>query len=289
MEKVFLYLFLLVSGTVTYAQSVQGKLQFTEGQKLTIQIDLKTVVTQQAMGKAIDFSSEGSAVHSYKVSAASDNSTTLLHENEKLNFDFEGMGQKHSFNSENPDDTASQFGEYVKNILGKKYELTIDGTGIVLQAKPVKIEVVNPDEKTTMVAGMIKDITAMTYPPRKGDPSFFKVLPAKEISRGESWTDSIKTETGNLKTTYTLSDITDSTIVVTFTSTGSSTSKTMMMGREAVTTMNNNSSGNIVIEGATGILIRKTITTESNGTMEAMGGTMPVTSRSSITIQVKSE
>jgi hypothetical protein len=289
MTKTFLYLLLCATGLTTHAQVVQGKLQFRQGQKLAIQIELKSTVTQQAMGKAIDFSTEGSVLHHYKVLAIADNNTTLNHEIENMSFAFDGMGQKHAYNSKNPADTTSQFDEYVKNILSKKYQLIIDANGKVLQAKPEKMEHVKADERIILVSGMIKDITEITYPPRKGDASFFKIFPAKEISQGESWADSVKTETGSVKTVYTLSEIKDSTIVIDFNSTGTTISKTMMMGREATTTMNNASNGKIILDGITGIILEKTITTESNGSMEAMGGTMPVTSRSTITIHVKSE
>ncbi len=63
----------------------------------------------------------------------------------------------------------------------------------------------------------------------------------------------------------------------------------MMMGRETITTMNSTSSGKIIVDIATGIVKEKIIITESNGNTEAMGGTMPVTAKTIITIHVKPE
>lgn len=287
MIRTSLFLLLLAIDLITHAQIVQGKLQLRQGQKLAIQIAFKATVTQQAMGRAIDFSTEGAALHHYIVSGITNNNATLNHEIENISFVFDGMGQKHVYNSANPTDTTSQLNDYIKKTVSKKYQMIIDNNGKVLQIKPEKTEPVNADEKMTLVSGMIKDITEIAYPPRKGDASFFKIFPAKKISQGESWADSVKTETGSIKTVYTLSEIKDSTIVINFNSTGTTISKTMMMGREATTTMNNASNGKIILDGITGIILEKTIITESNGTMEAMGGTMPVTSRSSITIRVK--
>ncbi len=59
-----------------------------------------------------------------------------------------------------------------------------------------------------------------------------------------------------------------------------------MMGRETTTTLNNTGTGNIVIDRATGIIMQKKIVTESGGTMEAMGGSTPVTSKTTLTIFV---
>ena len=74
-----------------------------------------------------------------------------------------------------------------------------------------------------------------------------------------------------------------------FKGTAATVSKAMMMGRETVTTMNSTSSGKIILDKATGIIKEKIITTESNGNTEAMGGTVPVTAKTTITIHVKPE
>ena len=99
----------------------------------------------------------------------------------------------------------------------------------------------------------------------------------------------LQNETGKYKTTYTLSDITDSTIIVDFKTNATTASKAVIMGRETTTTMNSTSTGKIILDKITGIVKEKTIAIESNGNTEAMGGTLPVTAKSTIVIHVKSE
>jgi hypothetical protein len=60
-----------------------------------------------------------------------------------------------------------------------------------------------------------------------------------------------------------------------------------MLVRETTTTMNSSGIGTIILDKATGIVKEKKIITESNGTTEAMGGTVPVTAKTTITIHVK--
>ncbi len=252
-------------------------------------MDVKTSVTQQVGGNAIDFSANAFALHAYHVSNTMVDNTTLHHEVKKINFNFEGMGQKRSFNSDSTKDMADQFGEPVKNILNKKFEITIDGNGKVVAAKGEKPGQPKTDDKLNIILNMIKDISDIAYPPQKGDASFFKVLPPGETALGESWTDSLSNETGKFKAIYTLTAITDSTIVVDLKTKASTVSKAMMMGRDATTTMNSSGTGKIILDKATGITKEKTIVTESNGTTEAMGGTLPVTAKTTITIQVKPE
>jgi len=288
MQRTIVYFsFLLCINTNIYGQKVSGKLKFDQGKTLAIHMEIKTSVAQQAMGNAIDFSANGSAIHSYKVTSTTANATTLHHEAKKIAFNFEGMGQKRSFDSDNEKDMTGQFGEPVKNILNKKFDVTVDANGKVLTIRPEKMEPVKVDERLAIVLNMLKDITDIAYPPQKGEASFFKVLPAGETAMEESWTDSTQNETGKFKTVYTLSGITDSTIVVDFKGNATTVSKAMMMGRETTTTMNSTSTGNIILDKTTGLVKEKVIVTESNGNTEAMGGTMPVTAKTTITIHVK--
>ncbi|MGZ8553095.1 MAG: DUF6263 family protein [Chitinophagaceae bacterium] len=281
------FFFSLYINTDIHGQTVSGKLKFEKGATLVIDMQIKSSVTQQVGDNAIDFSADGSATHSYKVTNVTPGSTTLHHEAQKIRFNFEGMGQKRSFDSDDEKDMAGQFGEPAKNILSKKFDVTIDQNGTVLAARPEKKDSAKADERLILVMNMLKDITDVVYPPKKGEPGFFKVLPAAEKMIGESWTDSLQNETGKFKTTYTLSGITDSTILVDFNGTVTTVVKAMMMGREAVTTMNGTSIGRIILDKTTGIVKEKTINTESNGNTEALGGTVPVTAKSTITIHVK--
>ena len=285
---IFFCLFLLLSDLIN-GQSISGKLQFEQGKTMVIDIKTKTTVTQQAMGNAIDFTADGSALHSYRVTGISADITTLYHEANKISFRFEGMGQNRSFDSDNEKDMAGQFGEPVKNILSKKFDMTIDANGKVIKIQPEKMEPVKADERLAIVLNMLKDITDIVYPPKKGEASFFKVLPSAETAKGESWIDSLQNETGKYKTIFTLSAITDSTLIVDFNGTAATVSNSIMMGRETSTTMNTTSSGQIILDKATGIVKEKKIFAVSHGNTEAMGGTMPVTSKTTITILVKTE
>jgi hypothetical protein len=291
MTKQLAYLaYFLLAGEIILAQTVPGKLQFEQGKALNVQMEMKALVTQQAGGQAIDFTADASALHIYKVIGhTKDDNTMLHHEIKKLKFNFDGMGQKRSFDSDNSSDMDGFFGATVKDILNKKFDIMINPYGKTLAVKPEKTDSIKADERLAIVFNMLKDITNAVYPPKKGEASFFKILPDKETGKGASWADSLQNETGKFKTMYTLTGITDSSIVIELKGNSVNTSKAMMMGRETTTTMSSSHSGKIILDKLTGIIREKTIVTESNGNTEAMGGTMPVTSRTTITIYVKQE
>lgn len=284
----YIIVFLLMQHMLA-AQTIPGILKFEEGKVFTIQMEIKTTIAQQAGEKAIDFNVEGTAAHSFKVLSTSGNMTTLQHKANALQFNFDGMGQHRSFDSRLEKDMAGPFGGTVKDILSRTYTMVVDQTGKVISIDPEKTGPLAIDDRFSIVFSMLKDVTDVAYPPKKGDASFFKVLPDKEISNGEHWIETGQRENGKYSSEYQVTGVSDSTISVDLKGTGNSNTRATMMGRETSTTMNSSNSGRIIIDKTTGIIREKRITTEANGITEAMGGTLPVSSRTTIIIQVKPE
>ncbi|MDP4264517.1 MAG: DUF6263 family protein [Bacteroidota bacterium] len=288
MKKIsLLILVMLVVSIAGISQKISGKLVFQQGQIIGITMDVKSTFSQEAMGNAIDFSINGTAAHAYKVTNATEDNTTLHHDVKKITFLFDGMGTKRSFDSDNKKDMEGMFGPTIKEMMTKTFDMIINPAGKVLLVKPEKITLAKPDDRLAIVTTMLKDVTAVIYPPKKNEASFFKVLPEKETSITDSWTESGEDSVSRFNTTYTLAAMTDSTLIVNLKGTSVSNTSTEMMGARATTTMKNNYTGKIILDKATGILREKTIEITSAGSTEAMGGTVPVTSKTTITIRVK--
>jgi hypothetical protein len=270
-----------------YAQTVTGSVHFRNGQTFSVQMDVKTSVAQQVSGNAIDFTASAIAMHQYHVIGTTADSTQLHHLINRISFDFEGMGQKRHFDSGNEQDMTGEFGTPVKNLLDKTYDITVDGNGRVLRAKASKSEALNTDERMSLIFGMLRDVSDLAYPPSRGRASFFRVLPERNVNVGDSWYDSSSSEGAKYKTTYYLHSITDSTIVIDLKTNASTVTKSMMMGREAITTMTSTGDGQIVVDRLTGVIRQKTLHTEAHGNTEALGGSLPVTARTTIVIKVK--
>lgn len=287
MKTFFIILSLFVFTDAAISQKVASKLKFEQGQVFQIDMKTNTTISQQAMGQAIDFKVDANANHSYTVTNATPDNTTLNHQVKQIMFSFDGMGQKRKVDSNEEKDLNGQFGKPVKDMLDKKYDIIIDPAGKVLMALPEKIKLAETDSRMAIITTMLKDVTDLVQPPQKGASSFFKILPESETGKGEPWTNSYINENGKFDEAYTISDINDSTIVVDFVTSSLTVSKAEMMGSETTTTMNNKSTGKIIIDRLTGIMKEKTMTTESNGNTEASFGTLPVTSKTTVTIIVK--
>ncbi|MFI5134104.1 MAG: DUF6263 family protein [Chitinophagales bacterium] len=271
----------------SFGQKISGKPKFQQGQSIEVNMEVKTTISQEAMGQAIDFNVDGTATHIYKVTNTTDDNSTLHHKMQRITFVFDGMGQKRNFDSNNPKDMDGQFGKPIKDVLDKSYDMVINPNGKVMMAIPEKIETTTSDPRLLIVTNMLKDVLGTVQPPRKGEASFFKVLPENEIGIGESWTYMISDSAGKSITTYKLTAITDSTVVVDFTGSSNTVSKAEMMGMETTTTLNNKTTGKIILDKATGIVRQKNAVTESTGTTESSFGSLPVTSKIITTINVK--
>ena len=139
------------------------------------------------------------------------------------------MAGAQSFDSENPDDMKGEGGKAAEKALKNKYTMTVDPTGKVLNVK-----VDNDKDSTAAEAGMMSNTISQMgegfSAPEIGEASVFKFLPDHEVSKGESWTDT----TNNAKKVYTLSDITDNDLVVTYTGDGTTQRKQQAQGMEIV-------------------------------------------------------
>jgi Family of unknown function (DUF6263) len=276
-----------VSSFCQTPQKISGKLSFFQGQSLQVELQVKTTIAQQIMGQAIDFNIDATANHSYTVTNTTDDNSTLHHDINRIRFSFDGMGNKMNFDSNEDKDINGRFGTPIKEILTKKYDIIVDPTGLVLMAIPEKIELADADNQAALLMTMLSDVKDLVQPPQKGKPSFFKILPDKEVGKGDTWTDSFTDDRGKTDIAYILTEINDTTIVIDYVSSSATITKSVMAGNDVTTKLSNKTTGKIFLHRNTGILKEKTINTESNGIAEtASFGNLPVTSKTTGTIKV---
>src|SRR5688572_5280586 len=208
--------FLLSATFISFSQPINDRLRFEQGQTVSITQQIKSHITQQAGGQAIDFTIDATGEHAYKVTNATTDNNTLHHQFLRLSFAFDGWGRKMNFDSKNETDLNGSFGAPVKDMLGKSYDIIIDTSGRVLRALPEKIVLAEADNRMAIIHNLLKDVFTLVQPPQKDKASFFKILPDKAISQGDTWTESWQTENGKFDAAYALSGINDSTLIIDF-------------------------------------------------------------------------
>ncbi|MEN9548220.1 MAG: hypothetical protein RIR12_811 [Bacteroidota bacterium] len=275
---------MLVGSNLLMAQMINSKLQFIKGDTIHITTHVKSTVSQQAMGQSIDFMVDADAQHFYRVTNTNNENSTLNHQIQVIRFAFDGMGQKRNFDSNNEKDINGQLGKPIKEILSKKYDVIIDTTGNTLLAIPEKITLTQTDARWQIITNLMKDITDIVHPPAIGAASIFKILPSSGAQKGDSWTESSDKAPDNY-INYTLTSITDTTLVIDFIGASNTETTTEMMGNTATTRLNNKITGKIIANIQTGLLKEKTIVTVSTGNTETSFGTLPINSTTNVSIK----
>ena len=287
MRRVCTALALLFIAYPLFSQKVNGRLHLEQGKTIQLQVDLKNTVTQQGGGQAIDLVVSGTALHSYTVTNNTGDNTTLHHDVQRIRFDFEGMGQKRSFDSQNENDMNGPWGPSVAEMLGKRYDMIIDTLGRTLLVNPEGIKLQQSDDRFAIVSNMLRELIGIIYPPQKGTQSFFKVLPDYAVTVGDKWSETVDTEHEKSDTEYTLTSITDTTLLIDFQTKAITTNRSQLMGTPISSIMNSTVMGKIIIDRKSGIIREKISNIESTGTTEAMGATTPISAVTIIAITTR--
>lgn len=281
MKPILLIASFVVAFTAS-AQKINPKIKFQQGQKLEMISKVNTVMSMEMMGQSMDTKVDAVITRSFDVEDVKSGLATIEHKVKRLqlNMDIPLVGNQ-SFDSDNEADMKGDGGKAMEKALKNKYAIQVDASGKIAA---IKVDDDNPnksgvEEKENMMSGAMSQIGAGVTLPKVGESSEFKIFPAKEISKGETWFDS--TETG--KIVYTLSEISNHELIVSYTEEGKTNRKQEANGMEITMSSIDKTTGRITIDKATGLLKEKTSTTDSQGTMEVMGQEMPMTTKTTTT------
>lgn len=272
MKRILLFSLLLTGITVS-AQKISNKISFPKGNKLEVTTETSSIISIDMMGQKMDTKVNGSLTRMLDIEDVSKGTATIEHKVKhlKVNYDIPMRGID-SFDSENESDMKGEGGKAMEKALKNKYKMVVDQWGKVVS---VQADDNNPNTdapKGDMMADMITQMSDGMTLPKPGDASEFSILPAREISKGGTWTDT----TGGKNFNYTLSDVTDSDLIINFTGTSTTRKTQEANGMEMVISSKDNSTGTILLDRKTGLVKEKTETISSDGTMEMMGQSIPM-------------
>ncbi|MGI8599624.1 MAG: DUF6263 family protein [Chitinophagaceae bacterium] len=265
------------------AQKINGQINFPKGKKLEVVSEIKAIVTQEMMGQEMEMNVNTTIERSLDIENVSNGNATVEHKVKRIQMNFDSPMGAQTFDSENEKDMKGDAGKTLEKSLKNKYTMTIDNTGKIIA---VKADDDNPNEKkddNDPMSGAMAQYAEGLQVPNVNDFTDLKILPNREISKGETWTDSLNES----KFIYTLSDIRENDVVVDYTETAKISRKQEMMGMEISITSNDKTTGKIIVDRKSGLMKEKTSTTVSDGTTEVMGQSIPTTSKTTRTVTVK--
>lgn len=286
MKKAVLSALVLFS-VVANAQKVSNKLRFQKGQKLEVVTTVKSA--SEMMGQSIDINVTSTRM--LNVADVAAGNATIENKIKRLQVNLEGMGQTKAFDSEKEEDRNGEMGKGLEKVMKNSYTMTVDTYGKITA---VKADDTNPNTKTDssgagqdMMSGMMNGLVEGFELPKAGDATDFAILPAKEVGKGDTWTDTTSADKNTKrKASYTVSDINANEIVLDYTEETATKTTTENMGMQVDIDKRDKNTGKITLDRKTGLLKQRTVTTETSGTASVMGQEIPLDTKATKTVVV---
>jgi hypothetical protein len=288
MKKIFLIASVALSLN-GFAQKVNGKLNFQKGQKLEMITETKKTNAMELMGQSMETTVNSTVAEVFDIEDSNTESATIEHKIKRIVFTAEGMGNSQSFDSEKEEDRNGEMGKIMEKSLKNKYKMTVDAYGKITS---IKADDDNPNGTKNKEEDAMADLASAQLGlslglPKSGDASIFKILPDKEVTQGDTWTDSSSANGQKITTTYKVNSITATDIILDYTSDISINTTQQIMGTDASIKADDKATGQITIDKVTGLLKQKTAIIDSKATMEAQGMSIPSTGKTTVIVTLK--
>jgi Family of unknown function (DUF6263) len=287
MKKNVLVLMAVAAGFAATAQTFKPAVKLEAGKKYNVNTVTKANMTQEAMGQTMEIPIETSAYQVLEIKAAAADGYQSASTTQRLVFSANVMGQDMNYDSDKKEDREGKMGSTMNNMVGKPTTFTVDMDGKVIEKSIVKPELPKAEAgEGDMMSGMLSNMGLA----QAGTSPAFNLFPDnKEMKIGDTFVESVSNDKdGKTKTatTYKLTSIKDGIAAFDFTGTGS-IEKTMEAQGMAMNIVSATKlSGIMLVDIATGLLSKKTTTTETTGNIEVSGMQIPITGKATTTVEV---
>jgi hypothetical protein len=270
--KQFILFACIVLTTAAMGQKVSNRISFPKGQKLEMIVMSNTV--SEGMG---NMKVDVTLTRIFDINDVKNGNAEIEHKIKRMQMNIESaVFGNQSFDSEKESDLKKEGFQDLEKSLKNKYSMTVNPSGNVTEVKKDD-DNPNTQEKTAdnMMDNLLSQVGNGLSVPVPGDRTDFSILPEREVGKGESWTDSSL----NRKTVYTIADISENDIMVTFTENIVTQKKQEVMGNEITVNSIENSTGRLTLDRKSGLLKEKSSSSDIEGKMEMMGQSMPINSK----------
>jgi hypothetical protein len=280
-------LFLAISCSITLvtkAQTNNGKLVLSKGQKMQIDNTVKSVTNMELMGQSMEMTSDAAMVNEVEVKDKANEAYTVTNTLTKLATSGSAMGQDYSFNSEKKEDLESEMGKVLKSQINVTKEMEFNTTGKLGTVK--KAVDAESTAKGNPMVDMMKNMSGGGNDESGGTSDIFMVLPTGK-KMGDTWSDSTIADGIKIYRNYLLKDLKGNEATLTLTGTQSTNKKMEQQGMEVVVTLESKLNGELVVDTATGVVKQKSFVMDGTGSADAMGQAIPITTKITSTTAVK--
>ena len=290
MKKFFISSLALTLTLGLAAQSYTPAVKLEAGKQYTVTTITKSNMTQEAMGQTMEIPIDATNKATLTIKAASDKGYESTYITDRVQFAANMMGQDMNYDSDKKDDKDGPMGKTMNKLVGKETSFVVNGAGNIIKETIVKQTQEKSDEEgPDMMTGMM----GIGMSEASTCPVFNLFVNNTELKIGDSFIDSstVKDKDGSTKTstTYILKEIKNGKSIFTLNGQVAISKKMEMQGMEMTTTTASKSTGDMIVDVATGLLVSKSIVTETTGNVDVQGMSIPITGKTTSIITVSAK
>ena len=290
MKKIFISSLALTLTLGLAAQSYTPAVKLEAGKQYTVTTITKSNMTQEAMGQTMEIPIDATIKATLTIKEASDKGYQSTYINDRVEFAANMMGRDMNYDSDKKEDRDGKIGENMNKLVGKETSFVVNGAGNIIKETIVKQTQEKSDEEgPDMMTGMM----GMGMSEASTCPVFNLFVNNTELKIGDSFVDSstVNDKDGSTKTstTYILKEIKDGKSIFTLNGQVAISKKMEMQGMEMITTTASKSTGDMIVDVATGLLVSKSIVTETTGNVDVQGMSIPITGKTTSIITVSAK
>ena len=290
MKKFFISSLALTLTLGLAAQSYTPAVKLEAGKQYTVTTITKSNMTQEAMGQTMEIPIDATNKATLTIKAASDKGYESTYITDRVQFAANMMGQDMNYDSDKKDDKDGPMGKTMNKLVGKETSFVVNGAGNIIKETIVKQTQEKSDEEgPDMMTGMM----GIGMSEASTCPVFNLFVNNTELKIGDSFVDSstVNDKDGSTKTstTYILKEIKNGKSIFTLNGQVAISKKMEMQGMEMTTTTASKSTGDMIVDVATGLLVSKSIVTETTGNVDVQGMSIPITGKTTTTITVSAK
>lgn len=272
-----------ISGLVVAQPSASGKrsdapkIKLTNGQKITVE---SSTDIQASLTMGMELTSSSSSVNALAVKNSTPSNYTITSSLTKMKVSMNMMGQSNSYNSDNKEGNSEEMAKYLDKKMNKQVDVVLDSrTGESVAGKSNDTKG-NDTEDADPTAGLMKMF--MDNSDEAVVASAFEIVPDGK-SAGDSWSDSTVEKGAKTVRTYTLKSVTGNEAVVQLVITSNGTNKLNFQEMEFEVKSETKSNAEIVLDISTGVVKKRTNTSDISGSIQMMGQDMPISAKATTT------
>ena len=275
MKKIYIpFVCLLITGSA-FAQS--AKIKLANGQKIVVE---STTDIQASLAMGMEVTSNSVSKNDLEVKNSTEKGYTINSTLTKLKVNMNMMGQPNNYDSENKEGNNAEIAKIFDDKVNKPIDVVIDNTtGAPLPGK--KKEKKNASEEN---ANPADDLLAM-FSDNSDDAivsGAFEIIP-KGKSAGNSWSDTAIAKDMKTIRTYTLKSVTGNEAVIQMDMVSNAVNKLNFQEMEFEVKSETKTKGEIITDINTGLVSKRTTSSDITGSIQMMGQDMPITAKATST------